>query len=434
MGEGALQSRPRRPGRRQGRNEFRITIVGSGLQITTTRLPEANVGCGYGANLLAAGGTPPYTFRLLSNNLFAGISLAPDGRVSGTPTEGGNRILSVEVSDSQMRTTQAMVGLLVGERLEWATGMLPNGTVAVPYPETSLMVMGGVPPLTFSAVEALPSGLSLSSSGVLSGTPSSVFDGIVQFRAESLTGCRATTAIPLRILVAGPSGLELSCNSPAVELRSEYEAVVNTNAPANGNLAGTLALSFISAVEDGRDNPEVSFATDPRSRTAAFNVPVGESRGRFAGGDSVRFNSGTVAGRIVLLASIPNASRPLSDTLEYVIPATPPRILSMRLERSGSTLTITATGFAPRRRISGGTLELVPRSGVTLSGSSTIPLAQLSGIFQTYFQTEASRNFGSQFVLNLPLSITGGLATDIAEVRLTLVGDTGENSNTQSAQ
>jgi len=418
----------------EGLKEYQLTVVGSGLQLTTTMLPSANVGCGYGATILASNGVPPYSFRLLSENLFAGMTLAPDGRVSGAPTEAGERTLIVEVIDSLEQSAQGMIDFLVGERIVWVTNSLPDGVVGQPYPNTTLEATGGLPPRAFTAITELPLGMSLNPQGLLAGTPSAPFLGDVQFRLDTETGCSADTLIPLRISAPGPTELELTSDAPAVELLSEYEAVVNTNAPATANLTGSLVLTFTSAVEEGRDNPEVAFATDPRSRSVSFTVPEAQTRAQFVGGDSIRFNSGTVAGTIVLEATIPNGEGTLSDSLEYTIPATPPRILSMTLARSGTTLTLTATGFAPRRKITGGTLELVPRTGVTLSGPSTISLASLGDVFQTYFQTEDSRNFGSQFVLNLPLTVTGGTANDIAELRLTLVGESGENSNTQSAQ
>jgi hypothetical protein len=62
-----------------------------------------------------------------------------------------------------------------------STSSLPNGTVNAPYSET-LQASGGTPPITWSisANTSLPPGLSLSSSGTISGTPptpgSSCFD------------------------------------------------------------------------------------------------------------------------------------------------------------------------------------------------------------------------------------------------------------------
>ena len=59
-----------------------------GLSALTRELPSAIPGAPYAARLEARGGTPPYTWSLTEGNLPRGLHLAPDGRLSGTPTEG----------------------------------------------------------------------------------------------------------------------------------------------------------------------------------------------------------------------------------------------------------------------------------------------------------------------------------------------------------
>jgi hypothetical protein len=418
----------------EGVRQYSITIDPATLSITTTMLPPATVGCEYSAVLTSAGGLPPYSYSLASGMLPAGLTLQSNGNILGIPTEAGDRQVDFEVRDSLQTLAMKSLLLAVAGPLTWVTSSLPDGTVGAAYPNVDLQVTGGHLPRIFTALEMLPAGLTLSPEGRISGTPQAPFSGEVRLRVTSLGDCAADVVLPLVIRAAGPSELVLSSNVPATEFREEYEATVEANTPASLPLTGELTLTFASSVEEGQDNPEVAFATDPRSRTANFTIPEGQTRAQFLGGDSIRFNSGTVAGTITLNATVDNNGMSLTDSVEYIIAPTPPRILSMSLARSGNIVTVTATGYAPRRRITNGTLELVPRAGVNLSGASTVTLSQLSGVFQTYFQTEGSRNFGSQFVLTIPLTITGGTANDLAQVRLTLVGEAGENSNTQSAQ
>ena len=56
------------------------------LTIATTSLPAATRGVPYTAQLQAAGGFPPYTWAVTDGALPAGLSLAADGTISGTPT------------------------------------------------------------------------------------------------------------------------------------------------------------------------------------------------------------------------------------------------------------------------------------------------------------------------------------------------------------
>ena len=98
------------------------------------------------------------------------LSLSPAGVLSGTPTTPGITSVGVLVSDSAGTPVGKTFNLTVEQPpLEVTTGMLPDATVGVPYSVT-LEATGGVAPYTWSAA-TLPSRLSLSSAGVLSGTP-----------------------------------------------------------------------------------------------------------------------------------------------------------------------------------------------------------------------------------------------------------------------
>ncbi|MCW5962928.1 MAG: hypothetical protein KIT83_02730 [Bryobacterales bacterium] len=416
------------------RMQYRLTIAPETLLISTPSLPEATVGCLYSFSLTAAGGTPPYQFLVSSGILPAGLTLNATGLLTGTPTLAGSSNLGFEVVDSNALRAPKLLTLIVASALTWVTTSVPQGTVGEPYAGVQLQVSGGSGPASFTALDPLPAGLTLSPTGQLGGTAQAAFNGSIRLRANASGNCSADTTLPLVIRPAGPTEISLGATVPNVELRSEYETSVTTNNPPSSAIAGNLQIRFASLAEEGRDNPEVSFATDPRSRNAGFTVNSGQTTGLFTTGETIRFNSGTVAGTIILTAMMDTGSQTLIDTLEYAVPPGPPRLLGMSLTRSGNTVTVTATGYAPRRRITTGTLDLVPRAGVAISGNTSIPLSQLLEAFTTYFAQDASREFGSQFVLTIPLTISGGTAADLAEVRLTLVGETGENSNVLTAQ
>ena len=63
-------------------------------------LPAPRVGVPYAASLQALGGVPPYAWALASGALPAGLVLAPDGAITGTPTEAGTATFTVEVTDA----------------------------------------------------------------------------------------------------------------------------------------------------------------------------------------------------------------------------------------------------------------------------------------------------------------------------------------------
>lgn len=68
--------------------------VTAGVTITTSSLPQGTTGVDYGVDLLASGGTTPYTWT--ATGLPAGLTLNPDGWLHGTPTSnGGNPVFTV---------------------------------------------------------------------------------------------------------------------------------------------------------------------------------------------------------------------------------------------------------------------------------------------------------------------------------------------------
>lgn len=76
-------------------------VIAPPLSIDTTTLPAASIGTPYGASIVASGGQPAYTFSLAGGSLPAGLSLAPNGTVTGTPTgPTGTSTFTVRVTDS----------------------------------------------------------------------------------------------------------------------------------------------------------------------------------------------------------------------------------------------------------------------------------------------------------------------------------------------
>ena len=81
-----------------------------------------------------------------------------------------------------------------------SSGSLPNGATGAAYSAT-LSASGGVTPVTWSETGALPPGLSLSTSGMLAGTPATAGTYSFTVTAVDSSGPALTTSLPVSIVV-----------------------------------------------------------------------------------------------------------------------------------------------------------------------------------------------------------------------------------------
>jgi hypothetical protein len=174
-----------------GNASFTITIKpaeGMKLMVTTTMLDNAIVGAPYSATLAASGGMMPYSWGMSSGALPTGLSLGNDGTISGTPTATpGNYSFTVKVTDMSTPTQTATAGLsitvmMTSGSLTVTNNSLPGGTVGLTYTATLTAAGGTVPYMWTVSQGALPAGLTVSTAGVISGTPTA--PGTATFTAQ----------------------------------------------------------------------------------------------------------------------------------------------------------------------------------------------------------------------------------------------------------
>jgi outer membrane autotransporter protein len=152
------------------------TIANDDVPVTVNpaTLPNATVAAAYSQAITAADGTGPYTFAVTAGALPAGLTLASDGTLSGTPTAGGSFNFTVTATDATLATGSRAYTLAVNApTIAVAPTTLPSGTVDAAYSET-ISGSGGTASYSYAVTAgALPGGLTLDSgTGELSGTPS----------------------------------------------------------------------------------------------------------------------------------------------------------------------------------------------------------------------------------------------------------------------
>jgi large repetitive protein len=178
--------------RERGTRAFSLTIRPPTLVITTQSLGNGVVGTPFSLMLTATGGAPSYSWS--ATGLPEGLSLNTEtGLISGTPVRNGTSAVSVRVTDQDQTVAVRNYSMDVITQLV-ITSTLGNMIVGTPI-STALAATGGRTPFTWTVLSgSLPQGLSLSSEGLLSGTPSAPGDSnfVVQVRdANGITGSKA---------------------------------------------------------------------------------------------------------------------------------------------------------------------------------------------------------------------------------------------------
>ncbi|MFN2974798.1 Ig domain-containing protein [Terriglobus aquaticus] len=150
-----------------------LAVTEAPIVVTSTSLGNAQQNSAFSATLHATGGDGTFAWSLNSGSLPAGLVLNSNGTITGTPTSSGPSNFSVAVRDAAQRTT-ANLSLVVAPApppLTVTTSSLSSATNGNAY-NAALAATGGTPSYTWSLGSgSLPAGVTLSSSGVLSGTP-----------------------------------------------------------------------------------------------------------------------------------------------------------------------------------------------------------------------------------------------------------------------
>lgn len=84
------------------------------LQITTASLQQATAGTPYSAALTASGGSA-YTWSMSGGSLPDGLTLGPDGTLTGTPATSGSYTFTVKVTSGGRSTTEQLTLVVIAK-------------------------------------------------------------------------------------------------------------------------------------------------------------------------------------------------------------------------------------------------------------------------------------------------------------------------------
>jgi hypothetical protein len=212
------------------------------ITLSPTTLPNGQAGVAYNQTLTASGGVAPYTFLVTAGALPTGLALSASGLISGTTSIVGTFNFTVRATDANSCTgTQAYSLVIACPVITVSPANLPNSQVNAVYNQT-LTASGGTAPYTFSVINgSLPTGLTFTSAGVLSGTPTvtNTFNFTVQARdANNCTGTRIYA-------------VSISCAAINISPTTLPNAIINNIYPSQTLTASGGIAPYTFAVTNG---------------------------------------------------------------------------------------------------------------------------------------------------------------------------------------
>ncbi len=123
---------------------------------------------GYSRYFTSSGGVDPGYFE--ATGLPTGLTINESGRVTGTPIVAGTFTPRITATDGVGDDGSRDYSVTINAAIVLAPTTLPDGTMGVAYSQ-QITATGGTGALVFSA-GSLPTGLTLTSGGLLAGTPS----------------------------------------------------------------------------------------------------------------------------------------------------------------------------------------------------------------------------------------------------------------------
>ena len=404
------------------------------LVITSTALPNGVQGSPYSFQLTSTGGTGAITWSLSSGSLTGtGLTLSSTGLISGTPTGTLSALpLTFQAQDTtanQQQTVTKALTLTVTNVLTVTTLTLPNATTGTAYNQTLVASGGSGTGYTWAVTSGAASltaiNLSLSSAGVITGTPTAA--GTATFTV-TVTDSASHTAtqnytinaiVPLGLPTPNPATLGAATTNVVYNgsIQSTggiapYTWTVNgTILPTNGSL--TSIGNGLSVSSNGTSLLSVT-GTPTTTATVSFTAAVKDSTNATVGpltytiAVSSTFN---VSGNVGLLTGCGST----------VVPP-----VTMVLSQGGTTIQTVTTGSGNF------TFTNVPAGSYTITPSISGP----SSVFYPASKaiTVSANSTGNNFFASMGYTISGTVSyagTQTGPIYLSLVNTTCSGNGSQ---
>ncbi|HZP51240.1 putative Ig domain-containing protein, partial [Actinocrinis sp.] len=226
-----------------------ILTHGNTVTVTNPGSQSTKVGTAVSLQISATDSASGQTLTYSASGLPAGLSISSSGLISGTPTTANTYSVTVTATDG--------TGASGSASFTWTVTSTTGNTVTVTNPGSQTSTVGTAVSLQISATDSasgqtltysatgLPAGLSISSSGLISGTPTTAATSSVTVTAKDGTGASGSASFSWTVnptsggctaaQLLGNPGFETGSASPW----TSTAGVINPNGAGETSHSGT---------------------------------------------------------------------------------------------------------------------------------------------------------------------------------------------------
>ena len=347
------------------------------LNVTTQNggLPPGSVGVAYSTSLVAAGGTPQYSWQIATGSLPAGLNLdLSTGVISGTPTSAGNYTFTIKVTDNTNDNTLKEFTMAVEGSPTATTNQvdLITGTTA--------RLNGSVNPqnLLTSVSFCYGTNANFSNCTLVAAAQSPLAAGISDTSVNaSIQGLTAGTTYYVRIDASNNSG---STTGNSISFTTSAPPTVTTGAASNLSQTGTGArLNAVVNPKSSQTSVSFCYSKSPtlvgctsiaatQSTLTASSQPssVSADISSLSTNTVYYFNTVATNNTGTTYGATESFTTPTGTVPAPVITGISPATI---LDISGASVTITGTGFSTAG--AGAQVTIGGISGTVTSRSAT---------------------------------------------------------------
>lgn len=208
-----------------------VNLLSAPIVVTPATLPQGLVGAAYSQTVSASPGTAPFSYAVTGGALPSGLTLATNGQITGTPAQSGVFAFAITATDAGGCAGATACTLTIGcPTLALSPSVLPAGAIGTAYSQ-AITTAGGLAPFHYAVTAgSLPAGLTLSSGGILSGTPSAAGSAVFTISVTDTAGCSGNqdyvldifATPPVSTIAANATGLYISNANPCVAVPFQY--------------------------------------------------------------------------------------------------------------------------------------------------------------------------------------------------------------------